>query len=126
MDNEYQRLINETKEYARLRVDLIKLELLEKMSKTIALIVTLFLSLVLILVAFTYFSLAIVHYISQYLGGIQFGYCIVGGVFLLLTILVLVFQKQWILNPLIKALTLTLFDPEDEEIEENKKKSDSL
>ena len=113
MDQEYQKLLDEAKEYASLRIKMFKLELLEKLSLILTLFVVVMVVVVLLLTALTYFSLASVYALKDVLGGMAIGLSIVGGLFVLITVLILIFRKQWILNPLIKSLSNILFK-EDE------------
>lgn len=115
MDSEYQKLLDEAKEYASLKFELLKLNLLEKLSLILTLFVVVIIAVVLMLVALTYFSLASVYALKGVLGGVAVGFCIVGGLFVALTILVLIFRKQWILNPLIKSLSNILFKEDEKD-----------
>ncbi|MCQ2359882.1 MAG: phage holin family protein [Paludibacteraceae bacterium] len=122
MDNEYQRLLNETKEYAKLRYDMLRLELLEKTTKVVSTIIVAIISTVLGLTALVYFSFAIIFYIDDFIGGTEWGFCIFGCIFLLLVLILAIFSKQLILNPLIKHLSGVLFTPEDKDDESETKK----
>ncbi len=122
MDSEYQRLLNETKEYARLRYDMLRLELLEKTTKIVSTIIVAIISTVLGLTALVYFSFAIIFCIDDFLGGIEWGFCIFGCLFVLLVLIVGIFHKQLILNPLIKHLSGVLFAPEEKDEESETQK----
>lgn len=118
MDKEYQKFLDEAKDYARLRYDLLKLELLEKSSQIIAIIVLILILVGTGVIALTYLSLAAVQYVNTLLGSHSLGYCIFGGVFVILALLVLIFRKQIILNPLLKQLSKIMFAKSDEEAED--------
>ena len=59
-DNNYQQLIDDSKRYLRMRYDMLRLELLEKLSRIVALILLVVVSTVLALAAFVYFTFALV------------------------------------------------------------------
>lgn len=122
MDSEYQRLLNETKEYAKLRYDMLRLELLEKTTKIVSTIIVAIISTVLGLTALVYFSFAIIFYIDDFIGGPEWGFCIFGCLFVLLVLIVGVFHKQLILNPLIKHLSGVLFTPDEKDDESETQK----
>ncbi len=122
MDSEYQRLLDETKEYARLRYDMLRLEFLEKTTKIISAIIVAIISTVLGLTALVYFSFAIIFCTDEILGGVEWGFCIFGGLFVLLVLIVGIFHKQLILNPLIKHLSGVLFTPDENDKESETKK----
>lgn len=107
--NNYKQLLEDGQRYLRTRYDLLRLELLEKLSRIIALILVLVISIVLVLTAFVYFSFALVSWMSQYFGNPVPAFCIVGGTFLLLLALVFILRKQIFLNPLIRQLSEILF-----------------
>lgn len=113
MDSEYQKLLDETKEYVRLRYKLLKLDLLEKSSRIIALLIVILVAIVLAIGALTYFSLAIIHALEDLLGGLTLGYCIFGGLFVLLALIMFIFKDKLIINPLIKQLSEILFKDSD-------------
>ncbi|MDD4847737.1 MAG: phage holin family protein [Bacteroidales bacterium] len=114
-DDVYQNFIKDSKEYLKTRYDLLKLELLEKMSKILALIVMIFIALVLILTALAYFSLALVVWMENFFGSLLPGFLIVGGFFLLLLIVIYCLRTKLFLNPLIGVLSGILFEEKREE-----------
>ncbi|MDR2085227.1 MAG: phage holin family protein [Bacteroidales bacterium] len=112
MDNQdgvFKQFFNDSKEYIRTRYDLLKLELLEKMAKIFALLFTVIICLVLLLGAFVYFSFALVSALTPLFNSPVPAFLIVGGVFVLTTVIFVVFRKQIFLNPLIKQLSKILF-----------------
>ncbi|MCI7430135.1 MAG: phage holin family protein [Bacteroidales bacterium] len=107
-DSTYQHLIDDSKRYLRMRYDMLRLELLEKLSRIVALILLVVVSTVLALAAFIYFTFALVAWLTPMLGAVL-PLCIVGGVFVLLLILGIVFRKSLFINPLISQLSHILF-----------------
>lgn len=112
-ENKYQRLINDSKEYARMRYDLLRLEVLEKTSRVLALFLLIILGLFLVLAAFTYFALAVAAALQPTLGAVA-ALCIVGGVFLLILIVLFLFRKQIVLNPIVAQLSDIMFHEQTE------------
>lgn len=106
---EYQRLLNDAKQYAHMRYDLLKLELLEKLSRIIALLLVVVIALVLGLSAFVYFSLALAYALKPLFGGMGWPLCIMGLVFVLLLFLLFRKKEQFFLNPIISKLSAILF-----------------
>ena len=80
----YSKLLDDGREYVRMRYDMLRLELLEKMTKIIAMILLIIVTLVLLLTAFVYFSFALAMWLGKLLSSIEIGFCIVGGIFLLI------------------------------------------
>ncbi len=112
-ENKYQRLINDSKEYARMRYDLLRLEVLEKTSRVLALFLLIILGLFLVLAAFTYFALAVAAALQPTLGAVA-ALCIVGGVFLLILIVLFLFRKQIVVNPIVAQLSDIMFHEQTE------------
>ena len=100
-DNKYEKMAEDVKSYAQMRYDLLRLELLEKGSRIISLIVVIIIAVVLALAAFGYFSFALVVLLEPCFGSFIPPLCIVGGLFILLLVLVVLFRNQLFLNPLI-------------------------
>lgn len=107
-DNKYQRLIDDSKEYARMRCDLVRLEVLEKTSRVLSLFLLIILGLFLVLAACTYFALAVAAALQPALGAVA-ALCIVGGVFLLVLLALFLFRKQIIVNPIVSQLSEIMF-----------------
>jgi len=114
MDSEYQKFIDEAKEYAQVKYNLLKLELLEKSSKILTIIFIVIIVAILMLVALTYFSLSIIFAIKDCVGGVEAAFCIFGGIFVLLAAIATIFRKQLFLNPIIKALSGVLFEENED------------
>lgn len=119
--NKYKQLIEDGQQYTRTRYDLLRLELLEKMSRIFALILMLLVSIILALTAFIYFSFAFVRWLGQFFNNDAWAFCIVGAIFLLLLGIFFFFRKQIFLNPLIRQLSEILFRKPEEEQDESTK-----
>lgn len=107
-DELYRQLLNDGKRYLQTRYDLLRLELLEKLSRIIALLLMVFTSMILLLAAFFYFSFALMEWLGSLVGKIP-AVCIIGGFFLLLLFAGIIFRKQLFLNPMIRLLSDILF-----------------
>lgn len=119
--NKYKQLIEDGQQYIRTHYDLLRLELLEKMSRIFALILMLLVSIILALTAFIYFSFAFVRWLGQFFNNDAWAFCIVGAIFLLLLGIFFFFRKQIFLNPLIRQLSEILFRKPEEEQDESTK-----
>ena len=107
-DELYRQLLNDGKRYLQSRYDLLRLELLEKLSRIIALLLMVFTSMILLLAAFFYFSFALMEWLGSFVGRIP-AVCIIGGFFVLLLLAGFIFRKQLFLNPMIRLLSDILF-----------------
>ena len=83
-------------------------DILKKLSRIVALILLVVVSTVLALAAFVYFTFALVAWLTPLLGAVL-PLCIVGGIFVLMLILGIVFRKPLFINPLVAHLSHILF-----------------
>jgi hypothetical protein len=119
-ENKYRKLSEDAKEYLKMRYDLLRLELLEKLSLIVSLVLLIVISVVFLLSAFMYASLALVFYLRNIWGSPVPGFLLLCGVFLAIAALLFVMKEKWFVNPLIKQLSAILF--KDESTEEEVKK----
>ena len=108
-ENNYEKLAEEMKSYVRMRYDLIRLELLEKLSRIIALFFLILMTIVLLMTALIYFSFAVVAWLEPCFGSFIPPLCIVGGIYIVLAFVAVVFKHQIFLNPLIRKMSQILF-----------------
>ncbi len=120
MDSEYQQLLTEAKEYTQLRYKLLKLEFLEKGSQILGLIVFVIVLTVLVLGATVYFSLAAIYALKHVLGGLTLGFCLFGGLYIIIAVVLYLLRKPLIINPLITQLSAILYEEDDIETENMK------
>lgn len=113
MESNYQRLIDDSKEYARMQLDLLRLELLEKLSRILTLIAVGAIALAMILAAFMYLSLALAEWLAPIFGGRGIPLVIIGGLFLLIMAAVILFRRKLFLEPLLRSLSAILFEKKE-------------
>lgn len=114
----YQQLWQDGKKYLELRGDLLRVELLEKISLISAVLLTIFVALLLGIIAFTYLSVLLLLWLETFFGSIIPGLCIVCGINILLIVCVFVFKKQWFINPLVRQFSKILYadkEPKEED-----------
>lgn len=107
-DEQYQKLLSDTRAYLNTQYDLLRLGLLEKLSKVIGLILF---ALVVILLLFAVLGLGAVSLafvLAQWIP-LWASFLIIGGVFLVLLLLAVMFRKQWFISPVVAALSAILF-----------------
>ena len=117
----YKSFIKNTKDYILLNYDLLRLKLIEKLALIIALVLSLFIGILLIIIAIVYFSFAFVHWTAALFESLIPGSLIVGGLFILLFIIFFSLRKRLFVNPMIKLLSNIIFnEPQKPEENENK------
>lgn len=115
MDNtQYTALLADVKKYLNDRYDLLRLELLDKLSRIIGLILMALVIVLLVFAAFAFFGLALVFLLSKVVP-LSVSCCILGGVFLIVIALAYAFRTQWFINPIVGSLAKILFAEADDE-----------
>ena len=114
MDNQlYQKLVDEIKSYLQVRYDLVRLSVLEKMSKILGLVLVTFVVILLIFVFLSLGAVALSILLSKWLPTWS-AFLIVGALVLVLIALTIAFREKWFINPIIGALSAILFADEQE------------
>ena len=117
-DDKYLTFVKDAKEYIELQGDMLRLNLVEKVSQIISYLVVVIIGLFLGLTAFVYFSMAFVIWMQSFFGSMIPGFLILGAFFIVLLVLFFVFRDKLFVNPIIKKMSGILFN-EIEEEEEN-------
>ena len=120
MSEDYKKLIDDSKAYLKTRYDLLRLELLDKLSLILGLLVLIIVALFILLSAVAYFSVALVGWMSTCMS-VSVACCILGGVLLLLLLVLYLMRRKLFIDPFIRILGRWLFAPDDKdgEPEEN-------
>ena len=114
--NNIQSLWTEAKNYLELQKEYLKLDSAEKLSVLLSAVATTALCLILGLAALFFFVIAFALWLAKMVGA-AWSFTIVGGVMLLFIIILLLFRKHWIVQPIARFVA-KLFVSEDEEEDE--------
>lgn len=117
MTDELKKLVADTKEYLDIRYNLLKLELLEKLSRIISLMVLFIVTAVLVLCVLVYFSLALIFWLKELTGSFIVSFLIVGGVFAVICAVVVLCKDRFFINPIVRHLSSILFNNDKNETE---------
>ena len=112
-DDRNAKLFIDLKKYLAQRYDLLKLELLEKSSRILTVIMSMIVVVVCVLGALIYLSFALIGWLNKLLHSPEVGYLIIAGLFIVIMILVIIYKDRLFLNPLIKKMSNILFDDKD-------------
>ncbi|MBO7160151.1 MAG: phage holin family protein [Paludibacteraceae bacterium] len=113
----YQQLWQDSKKYLELRYDLLRVELLEKVSLISALLLTAVVAILLGTIIFTYLSILLLLWLETLLGSMIYGLCIVIGIHVILFACLFIFRKQCIINPLVRQFSKIIFNQNKQEEE---------
>jgi hypothetical protein len=101
--------------YIRLRIDLLKLTLTEKMSLIIsALLISIILFLVFLFVSM-FMSMAFIFWFRDHAGPLYVGAMIVAGFYLLVGAIVFLLRNRIFIDPLVSQISKILLEEDDED-----------
>ncbi|MBK6987484.1 MAG: phage holin family protein [Bacteroidetes bacterium] len=112
--NNFENLIEDAKGYLDTRIDLAKLQTIEKTSAVagsaaVAVLLLLFFSMV-----FLFSSVALAFYISEITGRYTTGFLCVGGINLLIGLIIYLARESWINKPVTNLIIAQLLKKDDE------------
>lgn len=101
------QFIEVLKHYVGLQSEYIRLDIVEKVVRLLTVLAIVTLLTLLLIITLIYFSFAAAFGLEP-LTGLPVAFCIVGGVYLLLLILLLIYRKRLIERPLVRFLASIL------------------
>ncbi|NLO70711.1 MAG: phage holin family protein [Porphyromonadaceae bacterium] len=115
--NAFQKLFFDIKDYAELQLDYLQVGAVEKLTKLISKLTILFLSIIFAMSILFYLLFSLAHALAPSLGFIA-SYAIIAGVFFILLLVLLLFRKSLVINPILKVMVDVFYD-ENKERKEN-------
>ena len=104
-----QQLLAELKKYAELQKDYVKLHLVEKLTILISTLILVF-KLILGIIALFYLSFTLAYVLEPHVGGLMASYGIITGCIILLILLIVLFRKRLIVQPMVNFLANLLLN----------------
>ena len=120
MSSDYKQLLEECKQYASMRYDLLRLELLEKISKIFSLLLLAMVGIALVIIIFVYLSVLLLIWLEGIFASMVPGVCIVAGIYTLALICIIACKDKIFLNPMIRSLSKIIFSEENKNVEPEK------
>ena len=111
----YRKFINDGKKYLSTRYDLLRLELLEKMSSIVAILILAIVGILLAISVWVYVSCILIILMERAFDSFFAPLIIMGFANLLLLVMIIILKEKLILNPLIKAFSKILFEHVDDD-----------
>jgi len=125
-NGKYRKFIRDGKEYLFTRYDLLRLELLEKVSSIVAVLILAMVGLVLITTVWVYISCILIVWMESYFGNFIPPFIIMGSASLLILVLIILLRERLILNPLIKVFSKILFDHTEKDDNDDEKDNEEI
>ena len=115
--NNFSELVKSIKSYLFLRLDYLKVQLIEKQIGIVSGIAMLLFFGMIVFFALLFFSLAFVEWFGEYTGMMALGFAIAGGIWIFLGLFVYLLRGPLLIDPLIKMWYKSM-DLTDNEIDE--------
>lgn len=112
-----ERTTKDISKYLSQRYDLLKLELLEKSSQILSVVLSMIIVVVCALAVFIYLSNAFVSWLTIALNE-GWAYTIVCAIYIIIVLVVLRYKDQLFVKPLIRKLSRILYDTKRDDIED--------
>ena len=107
--------MHEIKEYIQMQSDMFRLNILEKSSKILSLLILIFVFLLLSGMTIFFFSIGLMYRLADLWNSQILAALGIGGLYITLIILVFVFKNALFVNPIVKQLSQILFDDKDDD-----------
>lgn len=116
-DDMYKTFVKNAKDYVDLQSQLLRLNLVEKLSQIFSFLVIIITGCLLLISAFIYFSMVFVIWMQSFTGSMVHGFLILGLLFIVLFILLFLLRKKILINPIIRRMSDILFSDSKKEVE---------
>lgn len=107
-----QQLFTELKQYAELQKDYVKLHLVEKLTTLVSTLILILVLVILGIIALFYLSFTLAYVLEPHVGGLMASYGIIAGCIILLILLIVIFRKRLIMQPMVNFLANLLLNDE--------------
>lgn len=114
----YRKFIRDGRDYLHTRYDLLRLELLEKLSAIVAILILTMVGLALVVSVWVYVSCIFVVWMESRFDSFIPALLVMGGVNLVMLAVIFLMRERLILNPLISIFSKILFDPSGDDEQE--------
>ncbi len=104
MEN-FQQLYDDIKKYVSLQTEYVKVEFVEKLTILLSTLLIIMLVLILAITGLFYLFFSFAYALVPLVGSIALAFALVSGLYLLLIILIFVFRKTFIINPMTRFLS---------------------
>jgi hypothetical protein len=107
----FQQLYEDVKKYVELQTEYVKVEFVEKLTVLLSTLLIIALVLILVIIALFYLFFSAAYLLEPVLGSLSLSFGIISGVFVLLAVLLYLFRKQIIINPMVSFLSNLFLKP---------------
>jgi hypothetical protein len=110
----FSELSENVKDYIKLRLDLLKLTVTEKMASIGSFFLVSVIFFILFLFILMFFSLAFIFWFRDHIGAASTGALIIAGVYIFIGIVIFLLRNKLFINPLVERLSKILMEETSE------------
>ncbi len=100
----FQQLILECKKYLELQKEYTKLEIVEKLTILLSMLITVLILITLSMIALFYLFFALAYVLEPIVGNLAISFIIIAGISLLLIAVIIIFRRKLIISPMVNFL----------------------
>ena len=108
-----RQLFVEFKKYLNLQKEYTKLDVTEKLSDLLTVLIVILLTVILGMMALFYLSCTFAYLLAPAVGSITLSFSLIAALYVVLAILLVAFRKQLVINPMVKFLAGICLQPTD-------------
>lgn len=116
-----EQILQDLKEYSDLRIDLLKLQIVENLSQVLSILLISLILVLMLTIALFYGSMAFVFWTASYWGTFIPGFCIIALFFIVLGFILYLLRNKLFINPLVRAFCKIFFKSKPIPYDENGK-----
>ena len=118
MSEDINSIKKEIQEYLEVKIDIIRLQTAEKLSRTLSSVLNIAIYVVLSCIILLFLSFAAGYFFASLMNSNELGFLCVAGFYTLILIIILIFKKQIIDRPVIKGMVKLFFPKPGEDEKE--------
>ncbi len=119
--DQVRELLKIARSYAKTRIELMRLSLLEKAALAGAFFLSSVIIVLIVAFCFLFISLAFAFWYGQLTGNLAGGFLILTGFYLVVGLVFVISRRYLVLRPVIKAMSTIIYSNDDNESEETSK-----
>lgn len=122
----YKSIAKNAKEYGELYLQLFKLNAVGTLSKFVSYLIVIIAGVMLLVTVLIFLAIILVLWLKNVTGSMIYSLLIMSGIFVVLFLLLLLFRKKLMLNPIIKKLSSIMFSKESELLDDEDVEADII
>lgn len=108
-----RQLLQEFKKYLEMQKEYTRLEVTEKLSVLLSMLIVILLAVILGMMALFYFSFTLAYLMAPAVGGMTVSFCLLAIFYILLALALIALRKRLIVDPMVRFIASLFLKPTD-------------